>query len=160
MNMRSALAIIAVTILTAAGCTKDDAGACKIQDPSVEDAAMLKFIDSIGMKAIKLNKGMYYEILNAGSSTTPKQTSIIYCTYKGTLLNGTVFDEQSNAGRTGFQLNGLIEGWKIALPYIGKGGRIRMVIPSSLGYGCKGGGDAIPPNSPLFFDLTIVEFYN
>jgi FKBP-type peptidyl-prolyl cis-trans isomerase FkpA len=159
MNLRSAWIFVALAIFTFIGCTKSDGG-CKIQDPSVEDAAMVKFIDSIGMKATKVSQGMYYEILNPGSGTSPKQSSIIYCTYKGTLLNGTVFDQQSNAGQTGFQLNGLIEGWKIAVPYIGKGGRIRMVIPSALGYGCNGGGATIPPNTPLFFDLTLVDFYN
>ncbi len=159
MNFRSIWILATIALITVAGCTKDGGG-CKLQDASVEDPAMVKFMDSIGMKGIKLNRGMYYEILNPGSATTPKQSSIIYCTYKGTLLDGTVFDQQSNAGLTGFQLNGLIEGWKIALPYIGKGGRIRMVIPSALGYGCNGSGAAIPPNTPLFFDLTLVEFYN
>jgi len=159
MNIRNAWILVAFSMLSIIGCNKSDGG-CTLQDPSLEDPAMLKFIDSIGMKATKLNRGMYYEILNPGSATSPKQSSVIYCTYKGTLLNGTVFDEQSNAGQTGFQLNGLIEGWKIAVPYIGKGGRIRMVIPSALGYGCNGGGSAIPPNTPLFFDLTLVEFYN
>lgn len=159
MNLRSAWIFVALAILSVVGCTKTQSG-CTEQNPSVEDPAMLKFIDSIGMKATKVTGGMYYEILNPGSGTTPKQTSIIYCTYKGTLLNGTVFDSQSNAGQTGFQLNGLIEGWKVALPYIGKGGRIRLVVPSAMAYGCEGGGATIPPNTPLFFDLTLVEFYN
>jgi FKBP-type peptidyl-prolyl cis-trans isomerase len=159
MSIRSAWVMVAFAMFTFVACNKDDGG-CKLQDPSVEDPAMVKFMDSIGMKGTKLNRGMYYEILNPGSATAPKQTSIIYCTYKGTLLNGTVFDQQSNAGQTGFQLNGLIEGWKLGVPYIGKGGRIRMVIPSSLGYGCTGSGSTIPPNTPLFFDLTLVEFYN
>jgi FKBP-type peptidyl-prolyl cis-trans isomerase len=159
VNMRSAWMMIALAILTAVGCNKDEGG-CKLQDPSVEDAAMKKFIDSVGMTATKLNNGMYYQIMNSGSATSPKNTSIIFCTYKGTLLNGTVFDEQSNAGRTGFQLNSLIEGWKVGVPLIGKGGRIKMVIPSSLGYGCNGSGTTIPPNTPLYFDLTLVDFYN
>jgi FKBP-type peptidyl-prolyl cis-trans isomerase len=159
ISMRSAWIITAIALFTVVGCNKDESG-CTLQDPSVEDPAMLKFIDSIGMTATKLSKGMYYQILNPGSATVPKQSSIIYCTYKGTLLNGTVFDEQSNAGRTGFQLNGLIEGWKIGLPLIGKGGRIRMVIPSSLAYGCTGSGASIPPNTPIYFDMTLVDFYN
>ncbi|HSC55314.1 MAG TPA: FKBP-type peptidyl-prolyl cis-trans isomerase [Phnomibacter sp.] len=158
MNLRKGFMILALAIFATTGCVKNDGG-CKPQDPSIEDAAMLKFIDSIGMNATKLNKGMYYEILNQGSASHPKQESIIYCTYRGTLLNGTEFDSQSNPGQTGFQLNGLIEAWKIAVPYIGKGGRIRMVVPSSLGYGCKGGGTTIPPNTPLFFDLTLVDFF-
>lgn len=155
--MTAAFCLIAVFFL--AGCSKSTAD-CTVQDPSKEDAQMQAFITSKGIKATKHSKGMYYEITNQGSTTRPQATSIIYCTYKGTLLDGTVFDQQSNPGQTGFQLNGLIEAWKIALPLIGKGGSIKLIAPSALAYGCKGSGTTIPANTPLYFELTLVDFFN
>jgi FKBP-type peptidyl-prolyl cis-trans isomerase len=71
-------------------------------------------------------------------------------TYTGTLLNGTKFD----AGTISYPLSQLIVGWQIAVPLIGKGGRIKVVLPSSLGYGAQTTGP-IPANSPLYFDITL-----
>ena len=47
---------------------------------------------------------------------------------------------------------------KIGLPLIKKGGHIKLVIPSSLAYGCSGYG-TIPPNTPLFFDINLIDFH-
>jgi hypothetical protein len=66
-------------------------------------------------------------------------------------MNGTTFDSSNNVT---LPLNALIEGFKIGLPLIGIGGRIKLIIPSSLAYGCQGGG-SIPSNSPLYFDITL-----
>jgi FKBP-type peptidyl-prolyl cis-trans isomerase len=154
------MAVLGAFVMVLAGCTKNTGvDGCTPQDPSKEDAAMVAFMTAKGMTATKTSQGMYYQVMNEGSVSRPRNSSIIYCTYKGTLLDGTVFDEQTNYGRTGFQLSGLIQGWQIALPFIGKGGSIKMVIPSSLGYGCKGGGDKIPANTPLYFEVTIVDFF-
>jgi FKBP-type peptidyl-prolyl cis-trans isomerase len=71
-------------------------------------------------------------------------------TYVGTLLNGTKFD----ASTISYPLSQLIVGWQIAVPLIGKGGRIKVVLPSSLGYGAQAAGP-IPANSPLYFDITL-----
>jgi FKBP-type peptidyl-prolyl cis-trans isomerase len=71
-------------------------------------------------------------------------------TYTGTLLNGTQFD----AGTISYPLSQLILGWQIAVPKIGKGGRIKVVIPSSLAYGAQANG-GIPANSPLYFDIVL-----
>ena len=152
------LALLAM-VAAVAGCNKTDTAGCQVQDPSKEEAAIQAFITAKGITATKHSRGLYYQITNAGSNTRPQNTSIIYCTYKGTLLDDTVFDQQTNPGQTGFQLSGLIEAWKIALPMIGKGGSIKMVIPSALGYGCNGSGSTIPPNSPLYFEMTLVDFF-
>ncbi|QGW27696.1 peptidylprolyl isomerase [Phnomibacter ginsenosidimutans] len=144
---------------TLAGCTKSSTG-CQVQDPSKEEAAIQAFIAAKGITATKSSRGLYYQIITPGSTSRPQNTSVIYCTYKGTLLDGTVFDQQTNPGLTGFQLSGLIEAWKIGLPLIGKGGSIKMILPSALGYGCTGSGSSIPPNTPLYFEMTLVDFFN
>lgn len=155
----NAFAFVAMAALLLAGCTKSSTTGCQVQDPSKEEAAIQAFISAKGITATKHSRGLYYQIINPGSTGRPTNTSVIYCTYKGTLLDDKVFDQQTNPGRTGFQLSGLIEAWKIALPLIGKGGTIKMVLPSALGYGCNASGD-IPANSPLYFEMTLVDFFN
>lgn len=154
-----ALLLMATTfIVSLVACTKNDTG-CEGQDLAAEDKAMLAFMTAKGIKGTKTSQGMYYEIVAEGSIGRPKSSSIIYCTYKGTLLNDSIFDQQTNPGRTGFQLTSLIQGWQIGIPKIGKGGTIKMVIPSNLAYGCKGSGAAVPPNSPLYFEVSLVDFF-
>jgi FKBP-type peptidyl-prolyl cis-trans isomerase FkpA len=53
-------------------------------------------------------------------------------------------------------LNTVIEGWQIGMPLIKKGGRIKLIIPSSYGYGCIEKGN-IPPNSVLYYDVYLAN---
>jgi FKBP-type peptidyl-prolyl cis-trans isomerase len=71
-----------------------------------------------------------------------------------------VFDSSLNTGRTPleFYLTGVIDGWKIGVPLIQKGGKIRLIIPSGFAYGPSGaGGGAIGPNAVLDFDIEIID---
>jgi FKBP-type peptidyl-prolyl cis-trans isomerase FkpA len=71
-------------------------------------------------------------------------------------MDSTIFDSTTNPAKTGFTLGGLITGWQMALPKIRTGGRIKMLIPSKYGYGCSGSGP-VQPNTPIFFDVTLVS---
>lgn len=149
-----------IGLLFMVGCSKDSS--CKAEPVEHDQAELEAFNDSIGMNATRHSSGLYYEILAPGSGTRPLQESTVFVKYKGTLLDGTVFDQQTNPGATGFQLISLIDGWKIAIPMVGKGGRIRISVPSALGYGCQGapnGKVPIPPNTPLYFEIDLVDFY-
>ena len=95
--------------------------------------------------------GILYEITNPGTGTKPSVTNTITVTYAGKLMNGQHFD----AGTITYGLSSLIKGWQIAVPKIGTGGSIKVLIPSSLGYGSQGAGSSIPPNSPLYFEITL-----
>ena len=79
---------------------------------------------------------------------TPHTTTI--SNYIGT------FTEDQTATPVTATLNQFIEGWRIAIPYIQKGGHIKMIIPSSLAYGCTGN-KSIPPNAPLYYDVVLVN---
>ena len=96
--------------------------------------------------------GVLYQIITAGNSTKPRLTSTITVTYTGKLMNDKTFD----SGTITYPLNNLIPGWQIALPLIGEGGQIKILIPSSLGYGSSGSG-SIPGNSPLYFDVSLLK---
>jgi FKBP-type peptidyl-prolyl cis-trans isomerase FkpA len=98
---------------------------------------------------------MYYQIVNPGSGATPNINSILSVRYTGTLTDGTVFDSQT-VNPVSFQLNQVILGWQVGLPLIQKGGVIRLIIPSSMGYGCQANGP-IPANSILYFEVELVD---
>jgi FKBP-type peptidyl-prolyl cis-trans isomerase FkpA len=127
---------------------------CELKAPESEVKALEAFLLSKNITATKHCSGLYYEILNPGADVSPAVCSAIAVTYKGTLTDGTVFD-QSTTPRT-FSLITLIEGWKKGLLQLKKGGKIRLYVPPSLGYGSTTSG-AIPGNSILLFDIDLLD---
>jgi FKBP-type peptidyl-prolyl cis-trans isomerase FkpA len=71
-------------------------------------------------------------------------------------MNGQVFDEQLTPNATAWELKGLIQGWIIGIPLIQEGGHIKLIVPSSLGYGCDQY-YSIPGNSVLYFDINLID---
>lgn len=99
--------------------------------------------------------GLQYIIYDEGSENKPGPKDTVYVTYKGTLPDGTVFD-QTAEDPIHFPLTGVIKGWTEGLQLIGEGGHIQLVIPSSLAYQERGQ-RGIEPNTPLTFDITMTE---
>lgn len=99
--------------------------------------------------------GLQYQIIQEGTGASPSLTDTVSVIYKGTTIDGKVFDEQTSPVE--FPLNGIIPGWTEGLQLIKEGGKIHLVIPSDLAYGEAGAGDVIPPNSVLIFDVELVK---
>jgi len=147
--------ILCVSILLAlGGCMKKDEG-CTAVDPSVEKPAMISYCVSNNILYTQHSSGILYQIVDPGYGATPTPNSLIYVSYTGKLLDGTIFDAQASP-TTGFYLRNTIDGWITGIPLIKKGGYIRMVIPSYMAYGCNGQG-GIPPNSPLYFEVRLID---
>lgn len=100
--------------------------------------------------------GLQYEIIEQGSNdNVPGPSDMVAVTYVGKLLDGTVFDQTEEGQEPiSFNLDGVIPGWTEGLQLIGEGGRIKLYIPSSLGYGPQGF-NQIPPYAVLVFDVTL-----
>jgi len=130
--------------------------ACKNKSPQDEEAEIIAYASAQGMVTQKDASGMYYQVLNYGSGATPNNNSTVTVKYTGKLLNGTVFD-QRNTGVDVTMAN-VIEGWKVGLALIHKGGTIQMIIPSSMGYGCNGFA-TVPANAILFFQVEVVDVH-
>lgn len=80
--------------------------------------------------------------------------------YKGTLLNGTVFDSSYNRGTPfSFTLgqNRVIQGWEQGVLGMKVGGKRKLVIPPDLAYGAAGVPGAIPPNAELVFEVELLD---
>ena len=105
--------------------------------------------------AIKDSRGFYYKIVTEGTGVNPTVNSKVTIYYKGTLTNGSIFDQTGAAPAT-FNLNQLILGWQYGLPLIKPGGKIILYLPPSLGYGSSPAG-SIPANSVLIFEVQLVS---
>jgi FKBP-type peptidyl-prolyl cis-trans isomerase len=151
------LVFLAGMILSSqAGCLKGGASqSCTPASPSSEEPSIMAYASANGINATKHSSGLYYEIISQGSGATPTADSKVFVTYVGKLLDGTVFDQQANSDKTGWPLKSLIAGWQIGLPLIQKGGEIKLIVPSSLAYGCGNG--TIPPTAILYFDVHLVD---
>jgi FKBP-type peptidyl-prolyl cis-trans isomerase FkpA len=155
--MKQLFLAVCSAIIFLSGCSKVDNG-CSNATVDSERAAMVAFANANNMaNAVTHSSGIMYVIDRAGTNPSISSSSRIFITYRGTLLNGTQFDAQTNPANTGWGLNSLIAGWQIGVPLIKKGGKIRLIIPSSLGYGCVGSGATIPSNSPLYFDIEVID---
>lgn len=148
-----------VLALAAAGCSKkDNNGGCTPTTAAENDAAMQAYITANGITATKDPSGMYYQIVEPGSGTAPTVNSVVVVKYAGKLTNNTVFDSSNSLE---YPLNRLIMGWQIGIPLIKKGGKIKLIIPPSLAYGCEdiknGNTVVLKGNSVLIFDVELLD---
>lgn len=104
--------------------------------------------------------GLQYKIIEAGNPDVKAgPTDTVKVRYKGTLLDGTVFDQTPEDGDpVSLTLNHVIKGWQEGLQIVGEGGKIQLVIPADLAYGERGN-QGIEPNSTLLFDVDVVEVH-
>jgi len=141
------------------GCVKSTPGvsSCTGVDVNQDSEALIIFAHRNGITPTRDTTGLYYQIIDTGTGVNPNSFSRIYVTYTATTLDGQIFDSTTQSANTGYLLNGLIPAWQIGLPKIKTGGHIKLLVPSALGYGCSGGGTSVPPNTPLYFDVTLVS---
>lgn len=117
-----------------------------------------KYIDDFVAKegATKTQSGLAYKVLVPGSDKKPKASDTVKVHYHGTLTDGTVFDSSVERQKeVSFPLNRVIKGWTEGLQLIGEGGKIKLVIPSDLGYGDHGAPPKIPGGATLIFEVEL-----
>lgn len=124
-----------------------------------EDVFVKEYIQSNNITGLsRLNSGVYYKVLTQGTGTVPVDVdSYITVAYTGKLTNGTVFDSSTSFPT---YLSGVIPGWQQGVPLITTGGKIRLIIPPTLGYGSSGSGTVIPGNSILDFEIELKAVTN
>ncbi len=147
-------------VIALSGCLKSnnleiDTGK-QIQEQFTKDSVLMsQFIVAEGIDTSGVKFGVLYQIIEPGDGEQVNDNSVIKVKYEGRLLNGTVFDKTGETPQI-FSLGGLIPGWRIGIPLIRKGGKIRLIIPSYYGYGSTPR-NGIPANSVLDFDIELVK---
>lgn len=102
--------------------------------------------------------GLQYQVLQPGSGPTPKPTDTVRVNYKGTLLDGTVFDDSAqHGGPAEIPLAQVVPGWQEGIALMPVGSKYKFWIPAELGYGETGTpGGPIPPNATLVFEVELL----
>jgi FKBP-type peptidyl-prolyl cis-trans isomerase FkpA len=139
------------------GCLKSETSTppCTDIPPASEEPPITAFCHANNITYTKDSSGIFYQILDMGTSPTPTLNSMVSVIYVAKYLDGTILDQP--AAPITNPLNSLIVGWQIGLQLIGKGGHIKMVVPSSLCYGCNGVPGHVPPNAIIYFDITLTD---
>lgn len=140
-------------LIAGAGCLKNSP--CNNKTIDSERSSILAFANANGLSVTEHSNGVFYQIINAGSGASPSLSSTVSVKYLGKRLDGQIFDDQ-RATPVSFRLGDVIKGWQNGLPLIQKGGSIKLIIPSSLGYGCTGF-NSIPSNTILYFEIDLVD---
>jgi FKBP-type peptidyl-prolyl cis-trans isomerase len=108
---------------------------------------------------VELPDGLRYEILKPGSGPGPQRGQVVIVDYTGRLLDGTVFDKTYNEPLH-IEVGSVISGWNEGIQKINRGGRIRLYVPPSLGYGSEdrsGVVAPIPADSLLIYEIELLE---
>jgi len=146
--------VFSLLLMSIASCKEDVTDYGPIDKKIIED-----YLAAAGLTAQSTSSGLYYIIEKAGGANHPNINSAVSVNYKGYLTDSTVFDESYSSGQPStFLLKSVIAGWQEGLQLIGVKGRIKLLVPSALGYGSEVKG-TIPANSVLIFDINMVEFY-
>jgi len=107
---------------------------------------------------IVTDSGLQYEVVKEGTGAKPKVEDTVKVHYKGSKIDGSVFDDSNKRGEPAvFGVTQVIPGWTEVLQLMKEGASYRVVIPSTLAYGEQGAPPMIEPNSVLVFDVDLIS---
>jgi FKBP-type peptidyl-prolyl cis-trans isomerase FklB len=130
----------------------------KISDKNKKEGA--KFLaENKTKEGVKTTpSGLQYKVIKSGSGATPGPTDEVTAHYKGTLLDGKVFDSSYDRGQPiHLRADKVIKGWSEAMQMMKVGDKWQLFIPSELAYGEGGAGSTIGPNAVLVFDVELLD---
>jgi FKBP-type peptidyl-prolyl cis-trans isomerase FklB len=101
--------------------------------------------------------GLQYKALVTGNGAKPVPSDRVKVHYRGTLIDGTVFDSSYDRGEPiVFPVTGVISGWVEGLQLMNVGSKFELAIPSELAYGANGSGPVIGPDATLVFEVELL----
>jgi len=137
-----------------------------------EEGKLANYIAKNKLEPKKTDSGLQYIVKEEGAGNKPVVGDTVVVNYTGTLVNGKVFDtndaelakkentfnpmRQYEPIRFRVGHDPVIQGWTEGLQLLSKGSKATLLVPSSIGYGERGGG-TIPPYAPLVFDVELVD---
>lgn len=157
------ISLLAITVFTTA-CNKNkkaDEPYDPVKQAQIDEQLIKTYIADKNLTGVVKDdtSALYYKILEPGAGEREMALNDrMLITYKGTLLNGTVFDERQRESFNNARLEELIKGWQLGIRKIRKEGKILLLIPSELGYGNRNMG-TIPARSVLVFEVTLHNYY-
>jgi hypothetical protein len=170
MKLKKVFFILLPAFIIIQGCLKSSStNSCgytslNIAASAAEVITLKDTLFSLGITNAKQDpSGFFYVINQPGSGATiANLCTLISVSYKGTFLNGMIFDSTATGNVANIQLGQVIVGWQKSIPLLSKGGDITVFIPPSLAYGPNPvtdnyGNIIIPPNSYLEFNIQLIN---
>lgn len=118
-----------------------------------------EFLEQVAQEAdtLSLGNGVYYKVIEQGSGEkNPQMNSVVTCHYRGSLINGKVFDSSFERNcPEAFRCRDLIPGFTSALLKMHVGDHWKVYIPFDQGYGTRNSGP-IPGSSTLIFEIQLL----
>jgi len=106
---------------------------------------------------VTLESGLQYKIITAGTGPKAKASDKVEAHYRGTLIDGSVFDSSHKRNKPlVIRVTGVIKGWVEALQLMPVGSKWELYIPSELAYGARAQGTKIGANSTLIFEIELL----
>jgi FKBP-type peptidyl-prolyl cis-trans isomerase FkpA len=149
---------VAVVLLAGAGLAWWGTGDVRSKYAS-EDQFLADNAEINGVVTSK--SGLQMQTLRGGEGKPPTNDDIVLVGYKGTLRDGTVFDQNQQAP---MEVSGVVPGFSEALKKMQRGGKYKIWIPGKLGYGenppqnPQTGQPALPANATLVFEVELLDY--
>ena len=125
--------------------------------PTIEEGKKFLAQNKLKPGVITTASGLQYEVLQQGTGIKPTLLDTFVAHYRGTLLDGTIFDESYNKGQPlTWQVNQVISGWTEALQMMPIGSKYKLYIPYEIAYGAAGSGK-IPGGAMLTFEIELLD---
>lgn len=163
--MRTLFAASVISVALLAGCGEPVGSPA----PEAAVAAVRKFpwpdgdlqkVESLFGSTIETSTGLRWQPITPGTGDAhPLHGNTVTVHYRGTFLDGKVFDESYKRNepiRFPVGMGRVIKGWDEAVPMMTRGEKRRLVVPYWLAYGPSGAGGAIPPKATLIFEVELV----
>jgi peptidylprolyl isomerase len=116
--------------------------------------------DVKGKDTLTTASGLKYIVVKKGDGAKAENGKTVDVHYTGYLMDGRTFDSSVERGEPiSFPLGQgmVIKGWEEGIALMHVGDKMRIIIPSELGYGANGAGGVIPPNATLIFDVELMN---
>ena len=110
--------------------------------------------------AERTSTGLWTELIEPGTGRQPKRGDIVSVLYKGTLLDGTLFDQNLDPDDPfTFQLarGKVIDGWEFGLLMMREGEKRLLIVPYEMAYGTRGRAPDIPRMATLIFEVELLR---
>ena len=111
-------------------------------------------------EAQSTKSGLQFIEIQEGTGVSPATGNKVTVHYTGYLMNGKKFDSSVDRNQPFTFVIGygqVIKGWDEGVASMNVGGKRKLIIPSDLGYGKRGAGAVIPPDSELIFDVELIN---
>jgi len=130
----------------------------KTAENNKKEGALFLAANKAKKDIVTLPSGLQYKVIKAGNGKKPTDADGVTCRYRGTLLDGTEFDNSEDMGYpvTFLVKDSVIDGWKEALKLMPAGSKWQIFVPSRLGFGEKGAGRDVGPNATLIYDIELL----